>query len=140
MDVKKDKRRSCRIWTYHSSTVTIIPYVDWRNQKRNPANPDLMHPLFRGCACRAAASSGAPGERIAQNHFLGFFGLSRRDGCDIMGPLETHQLDQYSKGVIMPEYAIYALKYAGPFNRLSGFLVWLSDWEKREGKNYRNRG
>jgi glyoxylase-like metal-dependent hydrolase (beta-lactamase superfamily II) len=36
----------------------------------------------------------------------------------------------------MPNYEIYALKYAGPFFSSGAFLMWLMDWEKTEKRNY----
>jgi glyoxylase-like metal-dependent hydrolase (beta-lactamase superfamily II) len=36
----------------------------------------------------------------------------------------------------MPEYEIYALRFAGPFTSSGAFLMWLRDWEKTEKRNY----
>ena len=36
----------------------------------------------------------------------------------------------------MPQYEIYAIKYAGPFTSSGAFLMWLRDWEKIEERNY----
>ena len=36
----------------------------------------------------------------------------------------------------MPEYKIYALKYAGPFVRTGAHLMWYRDWETFEKINY----
>ncbi len=36
----------------------------------------------------------------------------------------------------MPEYEVYALKFAGPFTSSGAFLMWLKDWEKVERRNY----
>jgi len=36
----------------------------------------------------------------------------------------------------MPEYEIYALKYAGPFTSSGAFLMWRKDWEKQVQRNY----
>jgi len=36
----------------------------------------------------------------------------------------------------MPEYEIYALKYAGPFDRTGAHLMWYQDWDKIEKINY----
>ena len=36
----------------------------------------------------------------------------------------------------MPEYEIYALKYAGPFIRTGAHVMWYQDWEKVETINY----
>ena len=36
----------------------------------------------------------------------------------------------------MPEYEIYALKYAGPFTSSGAFLMWRKDWEKVVQRNY----
>ena len=36
----------------------------------------------------------------------------------------------------MPEYEIYALRFAGPFTSSSAFLMWLRDWAKVEKRNY----
>jgi glyoxylase-like metal-dependent hydrolase (beta-lactamase superfamily II) len=36
----------------------------------------------------------------------------------------------------MPEYEIYALRFAGPFTSSGAFLMWLRDWEKVEKRNY----
>jgi len=37
---------------------------------------------------------------------------------------------------IMPNYEIYALKYAGPFSSSGAFLMWLKDWEETVKRNY----
>jgi glyoxylase-like metal-dependent hydrolase (beta-lactamase superfamily II) len=39
-------------------------------------------------------------------------------------------------GGVMPDYEIYALKYAGPFVRTGAHLMWYRDWELREKINY----
>jgi len=36
----------------------------------------------------------------------------------------------------MPEYRIYALKYAGPFVRSQAMLVWMKNWESTDKINY----
>jgi len=36
----------------------------------------------------------------------------------------------------MPQYEIYALKYAGPFTRTGAHLMWYQDWDKIETVNY----
>jgi hypothetical protein len=36
----------------------------------------------------------------------------------------------------MPQYEIYALKYAGPFTRTGAHLMWYRDWDKIEQINY----
>lgn len=36
----------------------------------------------------------------------------------------------------MPEYEIYALKYAGPFTSSGAFLMWRKDWDKQVQRNY----
>ena len=36
----------------------------------------------------------------------------------------------------MPNYQIYALRYAGPFFSSGAFLMWLKDWEKNEKRYY----
>ena len=36
----------------------------------------------------------------------------------------------------MPQYEIYALKYAGPFVRTGAHLMWYRDWETHEEINY----
>jgi glyoxylase-like metal-dependent hydrolase (beta-lactamase superfamily II) len=36
----------------------------------------------------------------------------------------------------MPHYEIYALKYAGPFDRTGAHLMWYRDWELKEKINY----
>ena len=36
----------------------------------------------------------------------------------------------------MPEYQIYALKYAGPFTRTGAHLMWYRDWDRIEKINY----
>ena len=36
----------------------------------------------------------------------------------------------------MPEYEIYALKYAGPLTSSGAFLLWRKDWEKQVLRNY----
>jgi glyoxylase-like metal-dependent hydrolase (beta-lactamase superfamily II) len=36
----------------------------------------------------------------------------------------------------MTEYEIYALKYAGPFDRTGAHLMWYLDWDKAETINY----
>jgi glyoxylase-like metal-dependent hydrolase (beta-lactamase superfamily II) len=36
----------------------------------------------------------------------------------------------------MPEYEIYAVKYAGPFTSSGALLMWLRDWEKVVKRNY----
>ena len=36
----------------------------------------------------------------------------------------------------MPQYEIYALKYAGPFVRTGAHLMWYRDWEALEKINY----
>ena len=36
----------------------------------------------------------------------------------------------------MPQYEIYALKYAGPFVRTGAHLMWYRDWETQEEINY----
>jgi glyoxylase-like metal-dependent hydrolase (beta-lactamase superfamily II) len=36
----------------------------------------------------------------------------------------------------MPQYQIYALKYAGPFVRTGAHLIWYQDWDKIEKINY----
>ena len=36
----------------------------------------------------------------------------------------------------MPNYEIYALKYAGPFFSSGAFLMWLKDWEETVKRNY----
>jgi glyoxylase-like metal-dependent hydrolase (beta-lactamase superfamily II) len=37
---------------------------------------------------------------------------------------------------MMPNYEIYALKYAGPVSSSGAFLMWLRDWEKTVKRNY----
>ncbi len=32
----------------------------------------------------------------------------------------------------MPDYEIYALKYAGPFVRTGAHLMWYQDWDRIE--------
>lgn len=36
----------------------------------------------------------------------------------------------------MPQYQIYALKYAGPFVRTGAHLIWYQDWDRIEKINY----
>lgn len=36
----------------------------------------------------------------------------------------------------MPEYEIYALKYAGPLTSSGAFLMWRKNWEKQVHRNY----
>ena len=36
----------------------------------------------------------------------------------------------------MPDYEIYALKYAGPSVRTGVHLMWYQDWDKIEKINY----
>jgi glyoxylase-like metal-dependent hydrolase (beta-lactamase superfamily II) len=36
----------------------------------------------------------------------------------------------------MPEYEIFAIKYAGPFISSGAFLMWMQDWEKAVERNY----
>ena len=36
----------------------------------------------------------------------------------------------------MPEYEIYALKYAGPLTSSGAFIMWRKDWEKQVQRNY----
>ncbi len=36
----------------------------------------------------------------------------------------------------MPEYDIYALKYAGPFVRIGAHLMWYRDWETHQEIKY----
>ncbi|NIO03728.1 MAG: MBL fold metallo-hydrolase [Proteobacteria bacterium] len=40
------------------------------------------------------------------------------------------------RGFVMPEYEIYALKYAGPLRSSGAFLMWLRDWDTVEERNY----
>ncbi len=40
------------------------------------------------------------------------------------------------KEIVMPDYEIYALKYAGPFVRTGAHLMWYQDWDKFETINY----
>jgi glyoxylase-like metal-dependent hydrolase (beta-lactamase superfamily II) len=39
-------------------------------------------------------------------------------------------------GGTMPEYEIYALKYAGPLTSSGAFIMWRKDWEKQVQRNY----
>ena len=36
----------------------------------------------------------------------------------------------------MPQYEIYAIKYAGPFTSSGAFLMWMKDWDEVVERNY----
>jgi glyoxylase-like metal-dependent hydrolase (beta-lactamase superfamily II) len=45
-------------------------------------------------------------------------------------------MGEKATGGTMPNYEIYALKYAGPFTSSGAFLMWRKDWEKQVQRNY----
>ena len=51
--------------------------------------------------------------------------------CTLSGNINFEQQE-----VAMPDYEIYALKYAGPFVRTGVHLMWYQDWDKIEKINY----